>query len=369
MVQDKKKHPKQYVDGLKGISCMLILLGHFSAIYKMSESAPKLDGIVTYCMTESPISIFFNENYWLYLFFVISGYLLALNWKGSTVKSVLQKIVVRFFRFSIPVLGGGIIIYLIQNTIGFYNAHFSKIGTNSWFSSFYCNPIRLMDVLLEPVHVLLNGYSNTNVPFWVLRDMFLASCIIYFIRALYTHENNKLTLKVFCCTCGCLLLALISKNHVMITCLIGMCGAWLESKSEILLRYPHVEKPIYLLGFCSPFIAYGMNLLFLKPIVFLLMLLSVPHLPMVKKLLSAEVPLFFGKISFGIYTFHFPVICSVGMKTLLYFLGNMNASMALLLSLLIVILCSVLLAFLFHITVERFTVWVCNKIRFRLSSE
>lgn len=362
MQKSNSKKRKPYIDGLKGVSCILIFLGHFSCIYKMAESAPLLEGFAANAMTTYPLSFFFHENFWLYLFFIVSGYLLAYNWKGTSFRQIVNKIVIRFLRLAIPVLGTGILVLLIQNTWGFTNHRFSEIGTSTWFSSFYANPIHLKDVLLEPFHVLLLGYSKTNVPFWILREMFTASCIIYFCCAVYERECEKLPIKTICITGLFIILSLLRHSNIIVTCLIGMTGVWLEDKiARLVENIPH-SKALTIIGMLSPFILYSIGLLSLKPIAFLLLVLSIPFIPSAQKRLSAKPLLFLGKISFGIYAIHFPVICSVGFSSLLFCLRYFNGSIAMIIALLISAVFTVLLALLFHLSVDRITDSICSRV-------
>lgn len=68
-----------YLDGMKGLACLFILLGHFTGIYKYAENASQIDSWFVRILTEGPVSFFTAESFWLYLFFVISGYLLIMS--------------------------------------------------------------------------------------------------------------------------------------------------------------------------------------------------------------------------------------------------------------------------------------------------
>lgn len=68
-----------YLDGMKGLACLFILLGHFTGIYKYAENPSQIDSWFVRILTEGPVSFFTAESFWLYLFFVISGYLLIMS--------------------------------------------------------------------------------------------------------------------------------------------------------------------------------------------------------------------------------------------------------------------------------------------------
>jgi len=68
---------EEYIDGMKGLTCLFVLLGHFTGIYRYAEDATAIESRVTQILTKGPLSFFTAESFWLYLFFVISGYLLV----------------------------------------------------------------------------------------------------------------------------------------------------------------------------------------------------------------------------------------------------------------------------------------------------
>ena len=71
-----KRNELMYINGMKGIACLFIMISHFLGIYKYAqEFSPKFP--ILDIILNSPISFLVNETYWLYLFFVVSGYLVA----------------------------------------------------------------------------------------------------------------------------------------------------------------------------------------------------------------------------------------------------------------------------------------------------
>ena len=70
---------EEYIDGMKGLACLFVLLGHFTGIYKYAENATAIDSWFTQILTKGPLSFFTAESFWLYPFFVLSGYLLTIS--------------------------------------------------------------------------------------------------------------------------------------------------------------------------------------------------------------------------------------------------------------------------------------------------
>lgn len=49
---------KEYIDGMKGMACLFVLLGHFTGIYKYAENATAIDSWFIHMLTEEPLSFF-----------------------------------------------------------------------------------------------------------------------------------------------------------------------------------------------------------------------------------------------------------------------------------------------------------------------
>lgn len=169
---------KLYLDGVKGIACLLIMLGHFSGIYKYAIDALEIECGFLKSFSILPISILTAESFWLYLFFAISGYLVASS-SVLDIWDVLRKAAVRVIRFLLPVIGVVVIVFLLQIGIGFHNQELKFLIDNPWYFPSYQNAFTLKDLALEPIKVFVLGSSKFDSPIWVMRDMLLASFLIY----------------------------------------------------------------------------------------------------------------------------------------------------------------------------------------------
>lgn len=94
-----------HIDGMKGILCFMVMIGHFWNIYRnctdyagfTSHTLNAINGT----FIDNPILL---ATFWLYAFLVISGYLMS----GSKIRSILElmkKTLKRFMRFFLPILG------------------------------------------------------------------------------------------------------------------------------------------------------------------------------------------------------------------------------------------------------------------------
>ncbi|WP_026655852.1 acyltransferase family protein [Butyrivibrio sp. AE3003] len=185
-----------HLNGMKGIACFFVLVGHYLGIYKYSQSF-----IPSICcfdiINDSHFAIFLDEGYWLYLFFVISGYLVSRS-NIYNIKELLCRIVIRFFRLACPILFSHFIIYFIYRTVGFHNGETTTLFQCEWFQQiFYTRDFTIKDVLISPFSVLIFGNSDMNKPYWVLQMMFfffnsyISNCLLF-------HEVGFLAKRNIC---------------------------------------------------------------------------------------------------------------------------------------------------------------------------
>ena len=121
----EKKIERNYsIDGLKGIACVLIMVGHFAEIYVLAQDISAIDANIIHRFP-SFLSILFTTSFWVRLFFVISGYLICKS-RINNFYDVIRKSLLRFLRFYLPILAASIIILLMGLLIGFHTAEIQQ---------------------------------------------------------------------------------------------------------------------------------------------------------------------------------------------------------------------------------------------------
>lgn len=91
---------KRYLDGLKGMACVLIMIGHYAGLYRYAQDPSALSGSFVEILCQFPFSFLSDGSFWMYLFLVVSGYQLASS-RVSTLTDLLCKCILCFLQASI----------------------------------------------------------------------------------------------------------------------------------------------------------------------------------------------------------------------------------------------------------------------------
>ena len=344
-----------HIAGLKGIACVLIMIGHFLGLYKYAQQflpgIPFLNAVL-----DSKMSFLLDEGYWLYLFFFISGYLIS-KARVNTVSEIAVKSLNRFFRLAFPILFSYLIIYFIYTAFGFYNDQTANLFQCTWFQEFYRGQYSIIQVLTSPMDVLLSGNCVLNSPYWVLKEMFAASVMIYVLRYVYSllSKNNEalcffvLILVTFAFIMG--------SSPIIAACLIGMLLSVYEEVDGI-LKKPYFSFGVILLAMTQ----YAFSGTYLFNLFFVFLILYVPESKLFDGFLSLKPIQFLGKISWGIYSFHWPLMCSLGAMLMITMEPEMGLLNSYALSCGLTAIATLMVSVVFYFTFERLSSYLSKKI-------
>ena len=89
-----------------------------------------------------------------------------------------------------------------------HNADIQSIVANQWVGMSYAVPLTLKGAITEPFRVLLRGESTFNPVWWVLRDMFFASLLVYAICCLRSMLSSRRSYSSIAADAACIALIL-----------------------------------------------------------------------------------------------------------------------------------------------------------------
>jgi peptidoglycan/LPS O-acetylase OafA/YrhL len=322
----------QCADGLRGIAAFNVAVNHFVAaflpmmlykthpsIFSENSNPSHLFEIIT-----SPIfSVFYNGNFAVLIFFVLSGYVLTLPFFSNIgdSKNILEKrLWGRYLRLNIPIASAILISYFFYKLGMYSNVEAAQIsGSVNWLKNFFPDGITFLETSKEAIYGSIFFGAGTLVPpLWTLKIEFIGSL---YILIFYISKPKKYTAAPLL-----MVLFLIYAMHLQdsIFYLAFFAGSLLGNFQRFLkYRFFVFALGIYFGGFQFNSIAYDFlpNLNFLGVDIFerknfynalgaVFVTLSVIQ-GFGLKVFESRLFQFLGRISFSIYLIHFIVLCSL----------------------------------------------------------
>lgn len=352
---------KNYISGLKGFACIMVMIGHYIGLYKYAEKFPADNVLLNIFDTfyGSKISFLLDETFWVILFFVVSGYLVSMS-NISSLTCFIKKSVMRFLRLGIPVFLSIAIIFVIYKSIGFHTIETNTLMINPFIQKAYSGEYNIFQVLISPIDVLILGDVSLNSPFWVLREMLLTSIIIYFLQFLHCKIKKN---SIFLSIVGIVFFTSIIISNVVFAGLFGYIINLIEKNKENKIT---AEKFFIFLAIIFSVSLYFIPRSRIACIFFGSLILLIPKLPFVCSIFSSKLAQYINKISFDIYAFHWPIFCSIGMLCLIKLSTNTGLFVACIISSAISALTTILISVCFYHFIEKWIYVLLKKLDIKI---
>ncbi len=352
------KQYKVHISSLKGIACILVMLGHYLGLIKYAKSISFGMEFLDF-LNRIHMGFLVNESFWLQLFFVVSGYLCAHS-QIKNFRDFTGKCLCRFLRLAIPILFANVVILIGYYAVGFYNANTMAFFDNSWFQDAYAGELSVGLLLRSPIDTLLFSRCLFNSVYWVLRDMFFASICIYLLLMI----RAKLKSPIFCGIIHSILLGVCFEiSSILFACLIGatlvFCEKWINNKTSYLIKI--------LIFFMCGLLYILTNNYCLAILLFSCCIIFIPEMKVIKRILQARPFDYLGKVSFGIYVFHWPVICSIGACLLMALWESCGGIGAYCAAVCVSGGITLFLAIIYNCTVERWSSKIVYRVKCKLN--
>lgn len=336
---------KKHITGLKGFACLMVMFGHFIGVFAYAEKLPFETNYIS-AFRDTKLGFVIDESYWLYLFFIISGYLLAFSNINSG-KQLLAKSVQRFLRLGLPIFFAYAIIYVVYLCVGFHNAETVAVFENAWFQNAYSGEYSVLTVIRSFFDVLILGNNSLNSPYWVLREMFFASILIYTITLINNKLKDKIGLRFL--IAGLVALGAIIISKTAFFCFVGSLLAWCEQDFTVLLKK---QWFLFVLIICSLSLTF-LGTRYRSILFFTSIIILIPKVKILDNIFSSKFFEFLGKISFGIYSFHWPLYCSVGSLVILGLYKTVGLGVAVIIAMTVTTVLTTVFSWIYNISCEK----------------
>ena len=335
----QKVYRIEYLDGLRGLAAMIVCFGHFIGAFapelKSADPAALFfrENPAIKFFVFSPCNILYNASLAVFIFFVLSGYVLSYPYfLSGDKKKLFPSICKRYFRLTIPVFFSCLIAYFCMTLNLFFHHQASVLVQSDFLDRGYNFVPDLYDMIrfsLFDVYFNYNSKVSYNPPLWIMPIQFFGSffCLlllllfgssrirygIYFLLLLLSPYNGWLfflspfVLGMMLCdmnTRGKRNGTLLDNKIVMF--LLFAMGIFLVSfKSDKIFFYKAFETNIITDLYGSVSIYFYLNA------GAFILICVISHSQFLKSFFSHRILLFLGRISFMIYLLHFIVLCSL----------------------------------------------------------
>ncbi len=181
--ESKGKINLGYLDGLRGILCVLVVIEHCINFYKpdirFTEMAG-LGGLIRKVVISTPLNIIYSGDMAVYIFFVLSGFVLSLSYNRTQNHDyILSGVVKRYPRIMLPVAASMLFMYIVMELTD------ALIGQA--FGAQFLNILNQVAYRIPFSHTIL-----TNYPLWSISYEMFGSFLVFSLLAVFGKSKYRL---------------------------------------------------------------------------------------------------------------------------------------------------------------------------------
>lgn len=322
-----------WLDGLKGIACILIFCHHFALIFFPATfygpwAASRLSGIDTY-LAQSPFGVLLNGNFLLSVFCMLSAFVLSAQVLRMEDRSRLGTVIAkRYFRLMPPLFGVGLAVWLLLRFGLFSGAEVAAVTGSPWAGLYYRGTLSFREFLEAAlVKVWFYGDESLSTAFWMLSRLFYGSFLSVLLSTIAWKYRKRAW--IFYVAAAALL---FDRSELLLAFVLGTLLAWMLENG---IRLPRFAPPLavaaglVLGGYPSGIGATnfyrffrGLNFPDWHILGAFLMLLGILCWEGAQKFLSAGLFRWLGKISYSVFLIHIPLLFSLSAGIFLWTEGS-----------------------------------------------
>ena len=187
------------LSGLRGFAAFMVVIHHYLIAFYPSLYNGNLETIKTNSGIEpqiatSPLNVIYNGNFFVCIFFVLSGYVLSYKFfKYKDDKAITSSAVRRYIRLMLPVLFSTTISYIFMKLNLFYNDKVALItGSNWWLAEFYNFMPNIFEMVKQALYgTFFENKSYYNGVLWTMQYELIGSFFVFGICSIFGRMRNR----------------------------------------------------------------------------------------------------------------------------------------------------------------------------------
>lgn len=368
------KSKLDYLEGLRGVAALAVMIGHSFGAFWPDRKPKELDPSNLIGL----IHVLYDGGFAVLIFFALSGFVLTYRAQQENGISILTSTAIkRYPRLMIPAIGSILLAYILLKFDLMFNQEAVKINNSYWLIYFYNFEADFLEAVKQGLYgAVFLGEVSYNSSLWTLRIEFYGALLIIALAIILRKSKSWKYLLLASLT---LLGVWFFGNYGVYygTLIAGLMIGMMDHKRRISawIAFPSMLFALWLGGFNQGSLYWPINqaaielngntidnVVIAKSTGAVIMLMCLLRSQGLKAFFSTTICKFLGKISFSLYLVHVPIICSVGCWAFIY-LTNHNANeFAAVTAIIVSLLASILSAIIFEIFIDRKSITTSSKI-------
>jgi peptidoglycan/LPS O-acetylase OafA/YrhL len=182
-------------DGLRGLAAVNVLLCHlflaflpggFAYIYPDTTTPGAMRGVIDHVIGFPPLSVLWNGQFAVCIFFVLSGYVLTKSFLENGDIGVFRlRASRRYLRLGIPIFGSVMYAWFVMSMGWSHAVQAGALSGSTWLADFWKQPLDFLEALRDGTYAtILGGWSHFNPTLWTMKIELLGSMFVFAYRSL-----------------------------------------------------------------------------------------------------------------------------------------------------------------------------------------
>src|SRR5262249_27301156 len=144
-----------------------------------------------------PIGIFFNGNFAVYVFFVLSGFVVS-NAAAISSSPVYLNVFFRYLRLGLPATASLMLAWVLLRWFPDEVRSLNAVQPHHWLGMITQSPVPPLSFALTDglIDIFKDGFSGLNVVLWTMKIELLGSLSIYLVYGLVKSRRVRLAVVV-----------------------------------------------------------------------------------------------------------------------------------------------------------------------------